>query len=227
MFDLDGVLYDGGNGYLQSVRRRATEYILRHNLNGVTTREEAEELRRAAFAKANQTAVGLRELGCEFDAEEFAAYCRAEDVDFLMPDPLTRAALVDTLGSYRKVILTNTREKHAAEALRLLGLDDGVFEDVYGVDFTGRSCKPCPEAFVMVLERQGVAPSEAVMVEDSLRNAKAARSVGMTVAFVPGEGQGVRWSPERQAEVEASVDCVLPSLTPEHVAERMPFLLAG
>ena len=56
------------------------------------------------------------------------------------------------------------------------------FRDVFGAAFLKDSRKPKPEAFRATLDAVGVAdPSRAVLFEDSLRNAKAAKQLGMKV----------------------------------------------
>ena len=83
MFDLDGVLYPAENGYMAHVRSNATRFIAeRFGL----PHDAAEDLRRRAFANANQTVKGLRDLGYPVDAADFADFCRDGEDRFLFED---------------------------------------------------------------------------------------------------------------------------------------------
>ena len=83
MFDLDGVLYPAENGYMAHVRSNATRFIAeRFGL----PHDAAEDLRRRAFANANQTVKGLRDLRYPVDAADFADFCRDGEDRFLFED---------------------------------------------------------------------------------------------------------------------------------------------
>ena len=83
VFDLDGVLYPAENGYMAHVRSNATRFIAeRFGL----PHDAAEDLRRRAFANANQTVKGLRDLGYPVDAADFADFCRQGEDRFLFED---------------------------------------------------------------------------------------------------------------------------------------------
>jgi len=50
-----------------------------------------------------------------------------------------------------------------------------------------RKSKPDPEPYLAALRKSGVAPAEAIVIEDSLRGLKAARSAGLKCWVIPNE----------------------------------------
>ena len=88
------------------------------------------------------------------------------------------------------VVLTNASERRAKVALECLGLTK-CFRDVFGASFLKASPKPKPEAFRATLDAVGVTdPSRAVLFEDSLKNIRACRALGMRCVFIEEEVGG-------------------------------------
>ena len=122
----------------------------------------------------------------------------------------------------RMVLLTNTAEKRARVALHCLGLSE-YFDEVYGADFMRPSCKPEEAAFEKVLADIGVvAPERAVMFEDSFKNLKAAKAVGMTTVFVTGATMGEEGV--ETAKLHATADAVIPSIALPALRDALPTL---
>ena len=232
VFDLDGVLYPADNGYMAHVRRNAREFI---RVRYGKSEEEAAAIRLEAFRLANQTVKGLRMLGYEVDAEDFMDFCRSGEDQFLSPDLAVVEAVSSLSARYksggvgsanqgrgtRMVLLTNTAEKRARVALECLGLSEH-FDAVYGADFMRPACKPEEAAFRKVLEDISVAPSRAVMFEDSFKNLKAAKAVGMTTVFVRGATMGEEGV--TAVELEAAADAVVPSIEVAALRDALPSL---
>ena len=81
LFDLDGVLYESGNGYSENVRKRQVDFVAKHF---AVEREETREMRNAAFKKHNQTLKGLKkEFNADIDHDEFTSYVRDGMFHFL------------------------------------------------------------------------------------------------------------------------------------------------
>ena len=246
VFDLDGVLYPADNGYMSHVRDNARRYIAsRFDLSD----DDAESLRREAFALANQTVKGLRMLGREVDPDDFADFCRSGEERFLHPDDdvitcvsalsarYGGVALGDNAGRApgpasppgeprrrehrRMLLMTNASEKRAKIALRCLGLD-GMFHRVYGAAFMSPRAKPDEEAFRAVLSDAGVDPRRAVMFEDSLKNLKAAKRVGMRTVFVSGETAAAEGA--TGDDIKAVADAVVPALRLADLVRAAPDL---
>ena len=120
------------------------------------------------------------------------------------------------------VVLTNASERRAKMALECLGLTS-CFRDVFGAAFLKDFPKPKPEAFRATLDAVGVAdPSRAVLFEDSLRNAKAAKQLGMKVVFVTGETCDAEGA--ELGEIDAVADAVIASVSLPELVKAMPEL---
>jgi putative hydrolase of the HAD superfamily len=160
-------------------------------------------------------------LGFDVEQETFTAYCRAGCEEFLTRDE----ALMATLRAmpYKKVVMTNTSEtqgKRALESLELL--DAGIFDEVYGGVFCAPACKPEREAFEKVLRHMGVEPDRVVMFEDSAKNLKTAKAMGMTTVFVETRGE------ETPADIETYSDAVVARLSDvEHLRAQLPGLFSS
>jgi putative hydrolase of the HAD superfamily len=222
VFDLDGVLYDGANGYLAHVRARQRKYL--RERFGMTAREAAAT-RAKAFERASQCYKGLRDLGLDVESQEaFTAYCRDGVEAYLTPNDALASCL--RAMPYRKVVMTNTSETQGAKALAALRLDatsSDAFEKVYGGVFTAPACKPQREAFEKVFTDLGrdVDPRRCVMFEDSMKNVKAAKSFGMTTVFVRTRGEDAL-----DEDVETYCDAVVDEIDFEQLRRQLPELFA-
>lgn len=220
IFDLDGVCYDAANGYLAHVRQRQRVFLVeRYGM----TMEEATETRKRAFDAASQCFKGLKDLGFEIEQEDFTAFCRAGCEEFMTRDEALLGMLREM--PYRKVILTNTSETQGFKVLKCLGLDvaGDPFERVYGGLFCAPVCKPQREAFEKVLDDMGnVDPNRCVMFEDSFKNLKTAKDMGMTTVFVRTVG-GIDPVPSDE-ELDAYCDAVVDRLDRAQLVAQLPDL---
>ena len=136
-------------------------------------------------------------------------------------------ALAATLRAmpYRKVIMTNTSETQGNKALRALGLhadESDAFERVYGGVFTAPACKPQREAFEKVLADAGVDASRCAMFEDSMKNVKAAKALGMRTIFVRTRGERA----PSEEDVRLYCDAVVDSIVDAELRTQMPELFS-
>jgi epoxide hydrolase-like predicted phosphatase len=90
-------------------------------------------------------------------------------------------------GAYRTALLSNAWDdlrQMLAEKWRILDAFDEIFISAeLGV------AKPDPRIFQLVVDRLGVAPAEAVFVDDFVENVEAARAVGLNVVRFLSTGQ--------------------------------------
>ena len=63
----------------------------------------------------------------------------------------------------------------------------GVFAGIIGADSMGDVCKPEEAAFQRALEISGASPKTTAMFEDSFKNLRTAKKLGMTTILVAGE----------------------------------------
>ena len=73
--------------------------------------------------------------------------------------------------------------KDVLEILRIIGLAD-VFEIVVTADDVARG-KPAPDLFLLAAEKMGIAPTDCLVLEDSLLGIEAADACGMDSVLIP------------------------------------------
>lgn len=67
-----------------------------------------------------------------------------------------------------------------------LRLMQGCFKGIIGADIMGGSCKPEAAAFEVAQQHTGADPRRTAMSEDSVKNLRAAKALGMTTLLVTG-----------------------------------------
>jgi HAD superfamily hydrolase (TIGR01509 family) len=100
----------------------------------------------------------------------------------------TRPGAHELIGALRGLVplglATNTRRPLVDVILRRSGLAGAFDQETTGDE--GRP-KPEPDIYLLVCERLGVAPENAVALEDSPFGVQAAKAAGMTCIGVPSE----------------------------------------
>lgn len=86
-------------------------------------------------------------------------------------------------------ILTNNAKEFAEFWRPMLPLDD-LFDDVVDSSFVGMR-KPDPRIFELSLERLGVAPDEAVFIDDAAGNVAGAQKVGLHTVLIGSQRSDV------------------------------------
>jgi len=220
LVDLDGTLYPiiKENDYEHHVRQNVFRYM--HKKLRVPE-AEVMDIWKAAFVKYNQTLKGLRQSGFTFNTEEYWDFIRDGAEKFLTPDPQVK--LFFNSLPQKKWLFTNANEKSALHCLKLLDLE-GVFEGVIGADSMGDVCKPEPAAFQKAITICGAAPKEIVMFEDSFKNLRTAKELGMTTVLIAGETateEGVN-----AAETAAVVDALVIAPIETELRRTLPQLWA-
>ncbi len=100
-------------------------------------------------------------------------------------NPEVAAAARALRGSYRVAVLSNAWPGQDELVHEHFGVDVHAEFDVYVNSAYVGLRKPDPAIFYLTLERLGVAPQQAIFLDDSLRNVDSARELGIhTVQFV-------------------------------------------
>lgn len=87
------------------------------------------------------------------------------------------------------VAFSNGPRKYVCRVLKEIGLDSYFSpENIFAVTDVLPHCKPDKASFELVLERIGAKPHETIMVEDSMKNIRMAKSLGMRTILVKGRG---------------------------------------
>ena len=101
----------------------------------------------------------------------------------LIPQVVTAAHALR--GRYKVALLTNAFPGQDDQIRQNWGLDVHAEFDAYVNSSYVGLCKPDPAIFHLMLERLGVAPEQAIFVDDNLHNVDSARQLGLhTVQFV-------------------------------------------
>ncbi len=199
LFDLDDTLHHASAGIFGELGVAMNDYIVRHL--GVSS-DEAQELRRRYWRRYGATLLGLVRhhaiVGSHFLDETHALPRLEEGLRASAPD----VAWLRRLQG-RKVLLTNAPARYARRVLHALQLQQ-TFDEVITVEemriFGHWRPKPDVRMFRHVCARLKVHPSQCILVEDSLANLKAGRSLGMRTVWMRG------WSPTACAQRPAIVD---------------------
>lgn len=207
VFDLDNTLYPAACNLFAQVDRRIGAFIA--DRFGIST-DEARARQKRFFRDYGTT---LRGLMTEHDVDPIAYMDYVHDIDVsgVEPSAVLAGALERLPG--RKVIYTNGSVRHAenvAGRLGILGHFDAVF-DIRAADYVP---KPDPRPYATLVERYGIDPAGACMVEDIARNLAPAHALGMTTVWVRGEQEHER------AGVGAGVHI-------DHVVDDLPNWLAA
>jgi len=107
----------------------------------------------------------------------------------------TKAEVVRDLQALSKdnltlVAFSNGPRKYVQRVLAELGMWGTVFraDTLFAVDDVLPHCKPEKEAFDAIFKRVGVtSPEECVMIEDSMKNVRRAKELGMKTVLVTGK----------------------------------------
>lgn len=126
-----------------------------------------------------------------FDPQDLAEYW-AERLDFsLLGGKKTRLLRDLQECPLRLVAFSNGPRKYVKRVLAELGLFELFGEErLFAVDDVLPACKPEKEAFDKVLAALGVAsPQECVILEDSMKNIRQCRRLGIKTVLVTGKGK--------------------------------------
>jgi putative hydrolase of the HAD superfamily len=212
LFDLDNTLHDASHAIFGTIDRRMTDYVEREL--GVE-RDEANRLRTLYWRRYGATLLGLvRHHG--IDPHHFLRETHDFDVAALLRAERGLVRLFARLPG-RKLLLTNAPLAYAGSVLRELSLHRH-FGTRYSIERmrVHGTYRPKPSRLMLrsTLARERIRPSAAVLVEDSVLNLKAARSLGMKTVLITRHGA----SPARRSS--AAVGLRISSL--HELARRRP-----
>ncbi|CAB9511951.1 Hydrolase [Seminavis robusta] len=198
IFDVDDTLYDVGTGFTAHRNGDGAELFMVEKL-GFPDRASAKTVRDFYFEKYHSTAKALTVAQKEgklpegaptFQAKDLAEYW-ATNLNFdLLGDPKTQF-LKDLQDSPLKLVaFSNGPRKYVTRVLKQLGLWQVFGEEaLFAVDDVLPFCKPEKEAFEIVCNKINVKPHECVIVEDSMKNIRKAKLLGLKTILVAGKGR--------------------------------------
>lgn len=177
LFDLDNTLHNASNGIFAAIDGRMTQTIA-ELLDLDTTK--ADWLRRHYWQRYGATLIGLHRHH-QIDAHEFLHRCHDFDIAPLLSAETQAAALLQRLPG-QKIVFTNAPLHYALQVVQQLGLLP-VVEGVWSMEhmYLQGQFRPKPSKQLMqqLLARLPVPAQHVILVEDTLRNLKAAKQLGL------------------------------------------------
>lgn len=177
VFDLDNTLYPASSSLFPQIDQRMRRFIA--ELLGLDD-QDAYTLQKRYYREYGTTLSGLMQVN-GVDPDRFLSYVHDIDHSVLVPD-LRLAAVLERLPG-RKLIFTNGSERHAEAVLERLGIAHR-FEAVFDIRAANFIPKPQPHGYLRLIERFGVDPKGALMVEDIHRNLRPAAVLGMRTLWI-------------------------------------------
>ena len=177
LFDMDNTLYPEATGFMGLIQQKIGDYVIR--TSGLPS-EEALALQRKFLLETGTTLSGLM-AAYPVDAQDFLDVVHDVPLDLLQPDADLRLALQRLPG--QRLVFTNGSARHAERVMEKLQLAD-LFDGVFAIEHGDLIPKPDPRTFARLIGRFDVEPSLACFFEDTARNLKPAKDLGMTTVLV-------------------------------------------
>jgi putative hydrolase of the HAD superfamily len=185
LFDLDNTLHNASHQIFPRVNIAMTEFVAR-KLN--LSLAEASDVRQRFWRQYGATLLGLvKHHGIEMD--EFLREAHPfPDMHEIVARNNALIMMIRRLPG-RKIVLTNAPRAYASDVLHAMGVRQ-LFERVIAIEDMrfGGELQPKPDRRMMrrLAATLKVAPQQCVLIEDSIENVRAARTVGMRSVLVLG-----------------------------------------
>lgn len=179
IFDLDDTLHKASAGIFAQISRMMNRYM-EHHLG--LEEEEARHLRILYWQRYGATLQGLvRHHGV--DARHFLQETHPLDTlyGWLEWEPSLAATLRSLPG--RKIVLSNGPQHYIEGLLRRMRVRQ-LFAACYGMERMRFHPKPDRRGFRCMLQSERLNPAHCIMVEDTLPNLYAAKSLGMRTVWL-------------------------------------------
>jgi putative hydrolase of the HAD superfamily len=185
LFDLDNTLHNASHQIFPRVNVAMTQFVARKLQLSF---DQASEMRERFWRQYGATLLGLMKHH-GIDRDEFLREAHPfPDMHELVARNNALIAMIRRLPG-RKILLTNAPRAYAGDVLHAMGVRD-LFERVIAIEDMrfGGELQPKPDRRMMrrLAATLKVAPQQCVLVEDSIENVRAARTVGMRSVLVLG-----------------------------------------
>jgi len=177
VIDLDNTLYPSALRLFDRVEERMGRFI--EELLAVDA-GEAMRLQKQYFREHGTTLNGLIERH-GVNPEAYLAFIHDIDLSGLEPSAALDRALAALPG--RKVLFTNASRAHALRVAERLGVA-GRIDAIFDIADAGYVPKPRLEPYRRLIERHGIEPVRAVLIDDIAPNLEPAAELGMTTVWV-------------------------------------------
>jgi putative hydrolase of the HAD superfamily len=177
IFDLDNTLYPASTRLFELIDERMGAYVQR--VLGCDP-AEAKRVQKGYFRDHGTTLTGLL-THHKVDPHHFLDDVHAIPLDRIAPDHRLGEALRRLPG--RRFLFTNGNDSYAARVLAAIGIERD-FHGVIDIHACTYRAKPDPHGYRLLVERFGIDPTRAVLVEDMAKNLAPAKAMGMTTVWV-------------------------------------------
>jgi len=199
VFDLDNTLYDADAYIFVEMGKRMNGFVAR-TLD--IPLDHADTVRRDFYRKYGTTLRGLMtEHGVHPD--DFLNDVHDLDITRVPPCAVTRDHIAALPG--RRVVFTNAPRGFARDMTAQLGIDH-LFDGIFGIEDGNYWPKPHEETYHAFLKEHDVDPARACMFEDTAKNLRPARTLGMTTVWLHGEQEPGEDVPHIQHKAERLPD---------------------
>lgn len=192
LFDLDDTLYLSKLGFGEATKRNIDDFLVQ---KCGFPENKASSLRVDLFKTYGSSLAGLRAMGYDIDADDYHSFVHGRlPYDLIKPDAQLRNLLSSI--TQRKIIFTNSDEKHAVKVLDRLGIKD-CFEQIICFETMNPNLskasrpdeipvvlKPSLEAINIATDAAGVDPRRTLFFDDNDRNIAAGKAVGLRTVLV-------------------------------------------
>ena len=209
LFDLDNTLHHASHAIFPQINRLMTAYMAR--VLG-TDEDTASQVRVDYWRRYGATLLGLvRHHGV--DPADFLAHAHTfDDLRAMVRAERGLAQLLRALPG-RKILLTNAPTAYAREVLKLIGLKRAFMREI-AVEhmWVHRRLRPKPDPLMLrrLLARERIAPSRAILVEDTLSHLKRYRRLGIRTVWVTGYLRKVATAVAPGVQPTAAADALHP-----------------
>ncbi len=205
LFDLDETLYPRQAGLMQELGARIHLYLQNH-LH--LSEAEAIFLRQRYFMEYGTALRGLIVERHDADPEIYLKFVHDIQLSkYIGPNPELGAMLRSI--DLPKIIFTNSTLEHSQNVLKILGIAD-CFERIVDIRSIDYISKPNQHAYEKILSLINVQASECILVEDSARNLRPAKALGMKTILVDSDDcADVDYCVKNILEVKSAVDKAL------------------
>ena len=177
IFDLDNTLYPASTRLFDLIDERMSAYVQR--LLGCDP-IEAKNVQKGYFRDHGTTLAGLMKYH-DVDPHHFLDDVHDIALDRIAPDRRLGEALRRLPG--RRFVFTNGNDAYAQRVLAAIGIGDD-FHGMVDIHACTYRPKPDPHGYALLIERFGIDPTRAVLVEDMAKNLAPAKAMGMTTVWV-------------------------------------------
>jgi len=177
VFDLDNTLYHPSARLFDQIEVKMVAWLMRELK---LTEAEADQIRADYWARYGTTLNGLMQ---EHSIDPWPFLLDVHDVDMTHMDAAPDLADAIRALPGRRIVYTNGDAIYAEKVLAARGLS-GIFDAVYGVEHANWRPKPERAAFEAIFDQDGIAPDQAAMFEDDIRNLAQPHEMGMKTVHV-------------------------------------------